>query len=255
MSEQDGWDSSAEAWIRCVDEGDANRNHLLDPVMLNLCGELDGHDVLDLGCGEGRFARMVAARGAAVTGIDPTESLIAAARIRHPDGNYLLGRAEELPFRDESFDLVISYVTLVDIEGYAPAIREMARVLRPGGAIVIANLCGFATATPHYWLRDEAGQKRFWTLDNYMTEVSRWEAWRGIRIRNWHRPLSAYMKALLASRLMLEHFDEPIPSEEQLAAAPGLADALRKPDFCVMRWRKPVELNGVAAGGAASSEA
>jgi len=233
-----GWNSSAEAWIRCVDEGDNNRNHLLDPVMLELCGDLGGKTVLDVGCGEGRFCRMLAERGAAVTGIDPTEKLLAVARERHPAGSYEVARAEKLPFDRDRFDLTISYITLVDIEGYREAIQEMARVTKPGGRIVIANLCSFATATTHYWWRGANNEKLFWTLDNYMAETPRWEAWRGMRIVNWHRPQSAYMKAFLGCGLILEYFDEPMPSEPQIQAAPALSDHGRKPDFCVMRWRK-----------------
>src|SRR6185437_13887010 len=49
-----GWEASAAAWTRFVDEGDLNRTYLLDPVMLGLCGEVSGQLVLDVGCGEGR---------------------------------------------------------------------------------------------------------------------------------------------------------------------------------------------------------
>lgn len=140
------WADSARAYVAFQDRGDANRTLLLDPIMLNQCGEVSGLDVLDVGCGEGRFCRMLAARGARMTGIDPTATMIRTACDRG-DGTevYVAAAAERLPFRDASFDLAVSYVTLVDIVDYASAIRECARVLRPGGRIVAANL-GFVTA-------------------------------------------------------------------------------------------------------------
>lgn len=239
MNNDNGWESSAEAWIRSVDEGDINRDHLLDPVMLELCGEVAGRAVLDVGCGEGRFCRMLAERGAQTTGIDPIGGMIAAARRRQPAGSFHSCHAEYLPFDDNHFDVTVSYITLLDIDGYHEAIAEMARVTKSGGSIVIANVSSFATASPHMWWRGENNEKLFWTLDHYMTERPEWVEWSGIRVHNWHRPLSAYMKAFLKNGLILEVFDEPTPTEEQVRQAPALSDEGRKPNFYVMRWRKP----------------
>ena len=147
-----GWEYSAQAYIDFQAADDPNRTILLDPAMLEMCGDVRGRRVLDIGCGEGRFCRMLGARGADAVGIDLTQALIRAAHERGgSDGAYLRGSAERLPFADASFDLAISYVTLVDIVDYATAIRESARVLAPGGLFVVANL-GFVTASDG-WLR------------------------------------------------------------------------------------------------------
>jgi SAM-dependent methyltransferase len=237
-----GWENSAQAWIDDMDRGAVARTHLLDPIMLGLCETRPGLRALDVGCGEGRFCRMLRERGIEVVGIDPTESLLKVACERDPQGNYQLARAEELPFEDKSFDLIISYLTLIDIEDFRGAISEMVRVLKPGGTLVITNLTSMTTATPQGnpdgWSRDENGEKQFWMLNDYTIERPEWVEWRGIRIINWHRPLSAYMQAFLSQGLILEHYDEPIPTPEQLAQAPELSDHRHKPDFVVMRWRK-----------------
>lgn len=234
-----GWEQSAGPWIRLMEKGDANRVLLLDEVMLGLCGEVRGLDVLDVGCGEGRFCRMLAARGARTVGIDPTPALIAEARTRQPGGVFHLAGAEALPLAGAGMDLVVSYVSLVDIPDYRSAIREMARVLRPGGRCVVANLNGFATATTRYWARDEAGHKLHWTMDNYMVERAARAEWAGMSILNWHRPLSAYLQAFLGAGLVLEHFDEPLPAAEAVKLNPGLGDFRRMPHFCTMAWRAP----------------
>ena len=103
-------------------------------------------NALDVGCGEGRFCRMLKAAGVNATGIDPTPAILEVARKRDPSGDYRLGRAEQLEFADASFDLVVSYITLVDIPDFRAAIREMARVLRPGGSLLMANLTGYISA-------------------------------------------------------------------------------------------------------------
>lgn len=72
-----GWDTSAAAWIDIQGEaGDFGRVHVLDAPMLALVDALAPATVLDVGCGEGRFCRMLEARGLATTGVDPTAALI-----------------------------------------------------------------------------------------------------------------------------------------------------------------------------------
>jgi ubiquinone/menaquinone biosynthesis C-methylase UbiE len=126
---------------------------------------------LDVGCGEGRFCRLLKSAGVTVTGIDPTVRLLDVARQRDPTGDYRIGVAERLEFESESFDLVVSYVTLVDIVDFRTAIREMARVLKPGGSLLVANLAGFISAgAAQGWVRDEAGRRLHFPVDRYLDE-------------------------------------------------------------------------------------
>jgi SAM-dependent methyltransferase len=236
--EDNGWDASADAWIRFVRGGDHNRTLLLDPVMLDFCGDVAGCSVLDVGCGEGRFCRMLAKRGANVTGVDPTAALLEAARAADPGGNYVEGIAERLPFDDGSFDLVVSYVSLIDFADLDRAIAEVARVARPSGSIVIANLNSFATAANAGWLKDAQGRHLFLPLDRYFEVRADQTGWAGISILNWHRPFEAYLQALLAQGLRLRRFAEPRPTPEAVAACPKLETNLRVPWFHAMEWTK-----------------
>jgi SAM-dependent methyltransferase len=242
MTGDSGWDASAQAWIDAIGD-DPNRNVLLDPEMLDVCGDVRGKRVLDVGCGEGRFCRMLAGRGAEATGIDPTPGLIAEAERRGAAGAYVRGVAEQLPFADAAYDLVISYVTLVDIAGYREAIAEMTRVLRPGGSLVACNL-GFVTATPAApgespWVRDAGGKRLYYRIDRYAEEFASRLAWAGIDIINWHRPQSAYMQAYLGAGLLLRDFREPVPTDESLRDDDYFEDWFRVPLFNIMRWEKP----------------
>jgi SAM-dependent methyltransferase len=238
-SMDNGWENSAQAWIDSVGErGDWGREHVLDPAMLARIGNGHFRNALDVGCGEGRFCRLLAARGIATTGIDPTAALLETARNRDPAGDYRFGRAEQLDFENASFDLVISYVTLVDIVDFRTAIREMARVVRPGGVVLIANLNGFASAGAEQgWVKDGAGRHLHFPVDRYLDEYPFWFAWAGIRIENWHRPLSAYIAAFLEAGLNLTFFAEPAPVSGDAAHQER---ARRVPWFVVMEWQKPV---------------
>src|ERR1700712_5513075 len=154
-----GWEDSSQAWIASMGEGgqrgDWGREHVLDPVMLSRVAAGRFGRALDVGCGEGRFCRMLKAAHVNVIGIDPTPQLLEEARRRDPSGDYRSGKAEELPFEAASFDLVVSYLTLVDIVDFRTAIREMTRVLKPAGALLIANLTGFTSAcAAQGWVKD-----------------------------------------------------------------------------------------------------
>ncbi len=233
----DGWKESAEAWIKDMgDQGDYARQFVLDPPMLARIGRKSYRNALDVGCGEGRFCRILGKIGIKTVGIDPTDTLLQQARGRDQTGDYRAGRAEELDFPDASFDLVVSYLTLIDIPDIRRALTEMNRVLQPGGTLLIANLTSFTTAGPPIdATRANAGELNF-CIDHYLQERAAWVSWRGIRIHNWHRPLSTYMSLLLGLGLELRHFDEPEP----LGGDPDVMERHRRvPYFLIMEWQKP----------------
>lgn len=236
---ENGWQDSAGAWIASLGEdGDFGRRYVLDAVMAPAALAAGPGKVLDVGCGEGRFCRMLRAEGREVVGLDPTVALIAEARARDPGGVYVQGEAERLPFEDGAFALVVSYLSLIDIPDIRTAIPEMARVLSPGGVLLAANLNGYATAGMELgWVHGADGKARHYAFDRYGEEWSAWTAWRGIRIVNHHRPLSVYMRLFLEQGLVLERFEEPLPSAD---APADKADRYRRaPWFCVTAWRKP----------------
>ncbi|HEY1245220.1 MAG TPA: class I SAM-dependent methyltransferase [Hyphomicrobiaceae bacterium] len=230
-----GWTDSAAAWIADMGErGDFGREFVLDAPMLERVRSRGFTKALDVGCGEGRFCRMLKAEGIAAIGVDPTEPLLGQARLRDPAGDYRLGRAEALDFAAGSFDLVVSYLSLIDIPDLSAGLSEMARVLRPGGTLLIANLTSFSTAGLT-WKRDTKDTLYF-AIDRYLEERAERAAWRGIRIQSHHRPLSTYMSLLLAAGLQLRHFSEPAPH----GGDPAKADRYRRvPWFLIMEWEKP----------------
>ncbi|MCS3729731.1 class I SAM-dependent methyltransferase [Bradyrhizobium betae] len=232
----DGWAASAAAWIvEQGEDGDYGRRFVLDAPMRARIEGRGFRNALDVGCGEGRFCRVMQRAGIRTTGIDPTEALLARARELDPNGDYRLGRAETMDF-DGSHDLVVSYLSLIDMPDLAAAIAKMVAALRPGGTLLIANLTSFNTAgPPEGWRRDGDGTLRF-AIDHYMDERSVWLSWRGIRVQNWHRPLSTYMTLLLDHGLQLRLFVEPQPT----GGDPDRnARHRRVPYFHIMEWQKP----------------
>jgi SAM-dependent methyltransferase len=232
-----GWDTSAVAWLRAIGEdGDYGRRYVLDAPMLERVAGRGFETALDVGCGEGRFCRIMQAHGIRTVGVDPTEILIESARRRDPAGDYRLGRAESLGVPAASFDVVVSYLSLVDIPDLARAAAGMVEALRPGGTLLVANLTSFNTAgMPDGWVRTLGGRLRY-AIDHYMDERAVWVNWRGIRVQNWHRPLSTYMTLFLDLGLELRHFSEPQPR----GGDPTRGDRYRRvPWFHLMEWQKP----------------
>ena len=110
-------------------------------VISDVAGILPGQRVLDVACGTGVLAHAAAGRvgrQGVVIGLDPNEEMLAVARARSSRIEWQNGRAESLPHAPASFDRVVSQFGLMFFDDRAAGLREMMRVLRPGGRLVVA---------------------------------------------------------------------------------------------------------------------
>jgi SAM-dependent methyltransferase len=96
-----------------------------------------GWRVLDVGCGAGAFLSLVAERGGVPYGIDASEALIAFSRRRLPNADLRVGEMEDLPWDDDSFDLVAGFNSFFFANDMVAALREAGRVARPRAPVVI----------------------------------------------------------------------------------------------------------------------
>ncbi len=94
--------------------------------------------MLDVGCGIGAMEQYLADLD--ITGVDVSQVFLKEARRRNPEKKFVRAKADELPFRDSSFDAVISITTLEFLENLTDVIREISRVLKPSGKIVVLML-------------------------------------------------------------------------------------------------------------------
>ncbi|MEV4053721.1 class I SAM-dependent methyltransferase [Amycolatopsis sp. NPDC049688] len=111
-----------------------------EPVVHDIVGALPAGVALDAACGTGRYAAFLAGRGHRVIGVDGSPDMLARARTRVPGGDFLLGDLHRLPVADAGADLVVCGLALTHVPALEPVLAEFARVLRPGGHLVLADI-------------------------------------------------------------------------------------------------------------------
>ena len=222
----------ADYWIETVEGGQSiHRQAFLDNWMLRAVGEVDGLRVVDLGCGEGRFSRMLSRRGATVTDFSQRFIDYAIAN-RVGEETYRVADMENMEaLGDDSFDLAVSYVTLVDFPNHAAAIGEAYRVLRSGGRFVGCNLQSMTSAGMG-WIK-HGEEKLHYKLDDYFDETERMMRFRGYDLTNFHRTLSTYINSFIGAGFVVDKLLEPMPTREQVERYPYVADNLRVPEFII----------------------
>lgn len=167
------------------------------PQLLDLLGDLTGAVALDAGCGEGYLARVLAARGARVTGIDISPRLIALARARDPDGpiDFLVADlCKPLPEYGDHFDVIASYLVLNDVDDHRGFATTLSKALKPGGQMALALNNPYSSVirkhVPDYFASNRAYP--------YIGMAEQ-----GHTIHYYHRTLEEYLDAFIAAGLRL----------------------------------------------------
>lgn len=116
---------------------------------------------LDAACGTGRFAEWLARRGHKVIGVDTSPDMLAYARRRVPGGEFHVAALDHLPLPEDSVDVIVCALALVHVDRLQPVLAEFARVLRPGGDLVISDIhYELVTRGSVITFRDQAGEPR-----------------------------------------------------------------------------------------------
>jgi ubiquinone/menaquinone biosynthesis C-methylase UbiE len=133
-------------YARWAESYDVARNpliHIEEPAVHGLIDPLPSGSALDAACGTGRHSRYLRARGHQVIGVDATPEMLDLARQAVPDADFRLGDLTALPVETGSVDLVVCALALSHCEDIARPVSELARVLRPGGHLVISDFHPF----------------------------------------------------------------------------------------------------------------
>ena len=177
------WEANAEAWTRHSRAGyDVYRDALNTPAFLAMLPPVGGLRGLDIGCGEGSNTRELARLGASMHAVDVAPTFIRhALAAERGDPRAILfhvADAVSLPFADGAFDFVTAFMSLMDIPDQAHALREVVRVLRPGGFLQF-SVCHPCFDPPHRRvLREADGTTRAIEVAGYFdTTEGREDTW------------------------------------------------------------------------------
>ncbi|MDJ1136023.1 class I SAM-dependent methyltransferase [Streptomyces iconiensis] len=111
-----------------------------EPLVTRIAARLPSGVALDAACGTGRIAALLAGYGHRVLGVDSSPGMLDRARLRVPEGDFRAGDLRELPVDDRAVDLAVCSLALTHVPELRPVLAEFARVLQPGGQLVLTDV-------------------------------------------------------------------------------------------------------------------
>lgn len=230
---------------RKLRENEANANNLFEtPALISLLGDLSGRSILDLGCGCGDHCAEFIRRGASrVVGVDISEKMLAAAKEEngHPRIEYLNIPMERIGELGGTFDLVTSSLAIHYVEDFRGLAEDVFALLRKGGLFVFSqeNPINTCFSGGSRWTKDQHGNKLHANLSDYSTDGERLSTWFVDGVKRYHRTFSSIVNTLAGAGFVIEKMLEPVPDRDMLEQYPQHRDLLHKPDFLLVRARKP----------------
>jgi len=239
MTLRDRWEAEARAWIRWARAPghDTYWRHHRDQFLRLI--PPPGRGTVDVGCGEGRLARDLKKLGHKMIAIDGSPSLVAAAREADPSMDIRLADAAALPLDDASADLVVAFMSLQDVDAMTDAVREIARILEPGGRLCLAIVHPLNSAGR---FEEHTPSGRYVITGDYLgafpyTDVVERDGL-AMTFHSQHRSIESYFLALEEAGLLVEALREP-PVPDHAIEVEATRRWQRIPLFLHLRARRP----------------
>jgi ubiquinone/menaquinone biosynthesis C-methylase UbiE len=205
---------------------DGEHNPLItleENITLDLIGDVRDQRVLDVGCGTGRYCKLLAEKGAFVAGIDPSSKMLEQARKKITTNcrfELHLGRIEEVNLASNHFDVVVSALTVGHIIDLTSAMEKISRVIRRGGLLVISDM-------HPYWFVSGYDYVKF--LDRDGQEY---------RIPEYPHLLEEYWNLFRQFKFHIEDIKEPKIDDKLLDHFPNLLRYKGMPLALILKSRK-----------------
>jgi SAM-dependent methyltransferase len=200
--------------------------------------DLRDKKVLDLGCGFGwhcRYAREQHAHS--VVGVDLSENMLERAREMTNDSQieYRRFAMEDIDFKAEEFDVVISSLALHYVEDFITVCQKVHHCLVPGGAFVLSvEHPVFTALAAQDWHYGQQGERLHWPVDDYHYEGSRQARFLENDVVKYHRTVATHLNALIETGFSITKLSEPKPTQEMKENNPDMQDEFRRPIFLMI---------------------
>ncbi len=221
-----------------VHKKDSYQQTVILPNLLRILDLTKGQKVLDLACGQGFFSNAFHQTGATVIGADIAPELVKLARDHSPkEISYHVCPAHKLPLGLASIDVVVMVLAIQNIKEAGETIAECARVLRPGGRLVmVLNHPCFRIPQKSDWGWDSKQNIQYRRIDGYMGDfATKIQMHPGDDPKastvSFHRPLQWYMKMLSKNGFALTRLEEWISNKKSQKGTRSIAENIARKEF------------------------
>lgn len=199
------WNNATDSYINEQEKSDfveINKKIICD----RFC-KVSGKEILDLGCGYGYYTDLLREFGNNVIGCDGSEKMLEYAKERYTKYEFQLVDIEkELPYGDNTFDIILSNQVLMDIKNIESVVTECARVIKDGGILYIGIVHpAFYNSD---WQVDYKGFCKGKIMDKYLSEYSKINNFWGDTM-HYHRTISTYVNVITSRGFRLTKMNEP----------------------------------------------
>ena len=217
------------------------------PILLSMLPDLQGKEILDIGCGMGQHAKQYSEMGAAsVLGIDISEKMLEYARAHNKACNitYQQMAMEDIDHIGRQFDLVTSSLVFDYVEDFDTLLKNISMLMKEEAQLVFSMSHPMATAydgTYARYTRSESGERLYANISNYFVEGCRKIRWVLDDYELYHRTFSRLLNSIIKSGFIIEECQESHISDEMRMQYPDMfGGTIHRPDFVFFRCKKTV---------------
>jgi ubiquinone/menaquinone biosynthesis C-methylase UbiE len=208
------WGKEAEWYsVHLEDDGTYHRKVIL-PNALRLVEPKKGQKILEIGCGEGFFARALAEKGSEVVACDISPELIAVAQKKEGNVEYRISEAQDLSWAKNKYDVVLAVLTLQNMEKLEDVMKEVRKVLKENGRFIfILNHPVIRIPKASHWGFDKEAHIQYRRLDSYLSsrrvemDMHPGKNEKSVTY-SFHRSLQDYMKVLRSAGFCIVRIEE-----------------------------------------------
>lgn len=233
IEESTSWGKEAKWYDNMLEESeDTYQSKVILPNLLRILNPSPDEMLVELGCGQGFFARQFAKRGARVLGVDISRELIKIAEERAlkdkiPTKNigfYTASADKATMIADKSADMLLMVLALQNMQNLSGVVGEISRILKPGGRVVIVmNHPAFRVPQKSDWSYNEDTKTQYRKVSKYLSQFevniemhpgSKYHAHKNSITKSFHRSLQDYMKAFAKEGLAIVRLEEWISHKQ-----------------------------------------